>query len=291
MKIKRNANLGIISCVSDSLKPINEDCGRSFKGEFNAIAIADGVGSLAYAKEASEEITQNVIELLMMVDEESLDLCKIFRETQKKLHQKICIEQPNAPEKSFASTLIIAVEKADKFIVGYTGNGAILHARGNISDFPKEIYYLPWACTNYLNPHTEPYEGREALNKHFAYKSDLKFVEPTIIEISKDNIHFGDLLIVCTDGIHSMDHVDIAMDDNSKIWIEGKKSLHILGNDLRDFLSGNDLDENNLKLCLQNYLQKLKEIPEEMSDDCTVGIIISKKAVDYQLSKKIDGFD
>jgi two-component sensor histidine kinase len=63
---------------------------------------------------------------------------------------------------AFGTTVLCAVETIDHIVVGYLGNGAIIHIRGNFTTFPPS-QLLPWTAINYLNPHTISQGGKNTM--------------------------------------------------------------------------------------------------------------------------------
>ncbi len=268
----------------------NQDAVSYLEKGFNVIMVADGIGTSSFAKEGAKFVIDRMDILLQELDIEQVDFQELFIQVQKDMNNEIpkeeyYINREVSDERlSFGTTLIVAIETAKKFIIGYVGNGAIIHIRGNITEFSKETYYLPWVCTNYLNPHSEPTMGQEGLTKHFALGNEENQITPSVIEINKDNIDYGDLLVICTDGIYSADQNDIAKDEDGNIWMSVSKPLVFLIDDLRIFLESHDLHQKGLELTLNSYLGKLKET-HQMQDDCTLGVLMSGKAIEYQKSK------
>lgn len=271
----------IVTYISDTKKAENQDKGAYYSGIFNAVLVADGIGTSTNAKEGAEFIIERAETILKEQNVSEINLQGLFVQLQRDLQAMILEKYEEPSEKSFRTTLIIAIETEDKFIIGYLGNGAILHVRGNITTF-RDDYYIPWVCTNYLNPHTIPKEGKEALYGYFGFNKSEEKIRPTILEVHKDNKGFGDILIICTDGIYSNDQNGVAKDAEQNLWVEGTKSLELLLNELKIFLKSEDTHKESLDMLLASYLSKLKDIPNGMTDDCTMGIIISEQAIEYQ---------
>jgi len=278
----------LVAHASATKKVENQDYSIIFEGCFNAVIVADGIGSLSKAKEGAQEVVTRAEEILRASNVEDLDLKELFFVIHKDMQEMVLNKEENPEKNSYGTTLIIAIEYQDKFKVAYVGNGAILHMRGHITDFKKKVYYLPWACVNYLNPHTRPYKGRETLYKHFAYGAADTHVEPTIIEISKDVNGTGDILAICTDGIYSVDHMEVASDEDDTLWIEGTKTQQLLIHMTHDFLKEGCHHKIGLELALNHYLDNLKSIPNAMTDDCSLGLIITEQALKYQNQKDIE---
>jgi serine/threonine protein phosphatase PrpC len=269
--------------VTDTRKSTNQDHCFAIDGVVNAVLVADGIGSALYAANGSKKAVMIAQELLSNDESYVTNMKGLFWKIQDRLDQEIEeLGIESLKEGSFGTTLIVAIETEEKFVIGYVGNGAIFHLKGNITDFNENAYFLPWNYNNYLNPHTKPYEGKEALYKYFGYKNKSHTVTPTIIEVSKDLDGTGDIIMICTDGIYSQDHIEIEKDSKENLWIEGTKPLSLLLDEVKNYLKEDIYNEVELEQRMNIFLKKLKEIPDEMSDDCTLGILISEQVLRYQ---------
>lgn len=271
----------IIAAVKDTKKKVNQDHCTVIEDQVKAVIVADGIGSQEYAEEGSKEVVKIAEKLLRQSLSDNIDMSKLFSKIQEELNLYVSNNDIPAKQQTFGTTCIIAIELPDKFIVGYLGNGAIFHIRGNVTSFNKNRYYLPWVCLNYLNPHTEPLQGEEALYKYFGFNNTKQQITPSIIEIKKDNETYGDILIICTDGVYSYDNIEVTKDGDQSIWIEGTQSLELLINEVKTFLTTGDLHNEGAQKTLKKYLIKLREL-NLMSDDCSLGIICTEKALEYQ---------
>lgn len=274
-------------CIADTLsyKDENQDAVNSIKMDlFNALVLADGIGSTKHAKEASEAavycLTQNLQNVWNVVP---FNLKKIFRKTFDDFCSRIeTLHRIRiAGEKEFGTTLLCAVESDDAFRFAYTGNGAILHLKGEFISFRPQQYLLPWCYANLLVPHTLSENGQEALYKYYGYGAGPLQTDPTVLELSKDSNGSGDIIILCTDGILSNDQLAIGKDNSNKLWKEESTAIGMLLNALRKAIEENEeLTETILRKVIKEYLKELKA-HQLMTDDSSVGIIVSARAQDY----------
>ncbi len=282
----------IYSAVRGSKKKINQDYCLKLRNDganFNAIIVADGMGSSYNSHEASKFVVQKMHDYLMRLsDILDLDFKSIFTKISIELNARVGKETENEiPDNSYGTTLICTVENKEKIITAYLGNGGILHVKGNFTDFHPDIYHLPWCLVNYLNPHTVTENGKEALFRYFSYKGSKQQIEPTIVEFSKDLNEYGDIVVICTDGIFSNDQLMVGR-DNEQIWIEGRKSVALLLSILQEFFNKETIgDSAELEYTLEGYLKKLEESEGEMTDDCSLGVIITEQVFIHQ--KKLAG--
>lgn len=286
----------LVISLKDSVKLENRDHDCSSRNELlnaNMVAIADGVGSFTNAGDTSNHIISSVKDIFKKAEEEDeLDLQIIFEKAARSLDFFVNSKDEDSkqvPEKSYGTTCICAIETRNSFKLGYTGNGAILHLKGNFIDFPEDIYYLCWCLNNYLNPHTVPENGKEALYKYFSYGAQPAQYSPTIIELTKDKHESGDIIIVCSDGIYSSDHNKVGKDKNGVVWLKVNKVLLLLIHKLRSYIKEHeDYNSKTLEHTMQDFLKELKETPGAMDDDCSLGIIITEQALSYFKKRQRD---
>ena len=287
---------GQIAIASLANKPVNEDFCLKLTNEnagFNAVIIADGLGSNGYAANASQFVCNWMMNKLLQLDDVgSIDFLEFFPLLKHALIAHVEeFENENSLSleryQNFGTTLICAVETEEEFIFAYVGNGAILHIKGNFNEFsPARI--IPWNTVNYLSPHTIEQNGREALYKLVSPTDNFDEITPTIIKINKEK-NYGDIIFICTDGIFSQDQVRVGK-NTTGAWMKVENCLIEFYNSLNSYfvkepLNGfNDEDPNNGPIKLENYLQQfLKD--GEWDDDATLGLIISKEAIEYQNNK------
>jgi PPM family protein phosphatase len=279
----------ILACSTASLKEINEDSYcivLNEKAAFNAIIIADGLGSHKYSERASAFVTtylKKILEDLTQIDQ--LDFEDFFKATKLALLEDAKSNTEfNFPELSkglaLSTTLICVIETESKYTVAYVGNGSAWQIRGYFNQFGKSRY-LPWNSINLLNPHCVEDGGKSALYRYISI-DDAQFT-PDIISISKSQFSPGECLMIATDGIYSYDGVIIGKDDEGKIWVSGEETMELFYKKLSALLvkTAPNLSTEDLKLALDEYLQELKD-NKLMTDDCTIGIIIPDVVLRYQ---------
>ncbi len=275
-------NKSLIASAIGTKKSENQDAVCCSKRAVNVMMVADGIGSLPYAGEAAEEVVKIMEELILL--EPWLDFNTLYERTQMKLEEfaKNFGGSKWEENRSFGTTLITVIEEETQFRIGYLGNGAIIHIRSDFMLFETPPYIIPWSHSNYLNPHSIPVQGKESLTRYFALPNTLDKVRPTALTIEKDNIGEGDILVICTDGIYSQDQEGIAKDGNGELWREERKSLKLLYDCLRSFISEGNHTSEHLEMKLQEYLEELKVTPMEMDDDCSIAVIITDQALKAQ---------
>lgn len=265
----------------------NADCGA------RTVLVADGLGSHAYSKlgaqwaikgatewiNAAPTVTENVLR----------DAFVAARAEVNANAASFCSREGITVDKnqSFGTTLIVAAETQNTFIVGYVGNGAIWHIRGSFNEF-SQSRYLPWNALNYLNPHSvESAEGKEAVYRLISFSDDKSEAIPTIIEIAKDRI-YGDILMICTDGIHSSDQLEVGRYKDGSIWTKAEPTMLRFFAALNEFFcSSNAVTDEALHRALEHYTSQLRT-DGLLEDDASVGVIVTAAALEYQSNRNRD---
>lgn len=284
----------LLATASRSPKTVNQDSGAAFHHPYLPLACllaADGIGSFygaEYAASAAVQSLRRQIESLASCQHVARWLPSFFRKAKMELQESVSalsgLPADLNRNAAFGTTLIAAVDTPDEIIVAYTGNGAVWHIRGNFNTFPKS-QYLPWSALNYLNPHTVPEDGRNQLYKMIAIAGNGQEAEPSLIQIRKDNHLFGDILMICTDGISSFDQTPIGKDGADQVWISGELPLQLFYARLNQYFDEGSRRDAGLAACLDAYLVELQK-KNLMADDCTIAVLISGQAYSYQTARR-----
>ena len=275
----------LTACATRGLKPINQDACDS---TVNAVVVADGLGSFFKAEVASKfaaETLKAKLEGSAPAELESpLWYGKAFAEIQKELEASPLadlglIPESQPKEAAYGTTLLCAVAHPEALTIAYVGNGAILHLRGGFDEFPATVI-LPWNAVNYLNPHSIAQGGKNAMTRYIAAVSNGQQCTPTVLQLQQDIQGTGDILILCSDGIHAADQINIGRDSERNIWLSGDEGLVILYKVLAEFLKGPDRTSETLRFTLERYLDALVNA-QLITDDCTVAVLITPTALAY----------
>jgi len=273
----------LIATATITNKSENQDCkGEYESNDFNALFIADGLGSYKYAKLSSERVIDFFVNETKNHQEKILDVkfSEVYKQAKQKLidfANELTTEEEKHEENLFGTTLISVLETENKIKISYTGNGAIWHIRGNFNEFPAS-YLFPWSAVNILNPHTIPENGKEALFRLISINDDFSECIPSVIELEKDN-EYGDIIMICTDGIYSGDQLKAGKNDKGT-WVKYEPSMLKFFEYVSHYFKSNALyNKESIEQILKQYLEEIKPI---LDDDATIGIIIPKKTLNYQ---------
>jgi PPM family protein phosphatase len=301
--------MSIAAVQSISLKIANQDsckCILIHEPDTFAIMVADGIGSFPGSEKASSFVCVKASDLIAGIVDGNLTWRQLFLKIQNDLNKQYEKELPEAKpailEKKLeesnettakhtvsteiskiGTTFIAAFETEDTFKIAYAGNGAVFHLRANFNQFPPEVIHIPWSSMNYLNPHSNFVDGSEVLYKFIATDSNPADCVPTELIISKDNEFYGDILMICTDGIASNDQAIYATsNDPSGIayWVKKEKTMDIFYKYLQEFITSKEVNAETLEKVLKNLLCEY-QLQNLLEDDSTIGLIITDKALKY----------
>jgi serine/threonine protein phosphatase PrpC len=270
---------------------LNEDAATVFCGVGSTLptvavaAVADGLGSYSHAREAAKFVIDRIAVLSNELRLDSAEnLTDLFTRLRQDLrdHVRNSLGAPLLEEHSYGTTLLIAVETPTQLLAAYAGNGGIWHLRGNFDDSTGPTR-IPWCSVNYLRPHSVLVDGKERLYNLIDLSEKLDDLPPTVITVNKD-LRFGDIIVLCTDGIYSADQALHGIDPKGDLWIGAGAAMVSFYERLRSFFSCpcQDLD---LKRTMQEYLQDLKD-RRLLEDDATIGIIVTGAALAHQQKKR-----
>jgi hypothetical protein len=280
--------MGFNTCLTISGKPKNEDAVSVFSNEvcgFKGVIVSDGVGSMPGCNLASGFVVENLKQQLEKAEIWPIDFDGIFAQCQNELFKYANDIKSNfsdySPETHLGATVIIGIETSDCYLIAYLGNGSAWHIRGDFNNFNKACTYFPWNAVNVLNPHTvqSSVNNKEALFKLFFPAAELRHIRPSVIQIRKDGVPYGDLLIISTDGIFSEDQAELAK------W-KGKVCKFIdLPMDyffkyLELLISNKPFTEEKFHSCFNDYLKFLSE-NKMLDDDASIGILLSDEMIHY----------
>ena len=278
----------IFASATITNKSENQDSkGEIISNFLNAVLVADGLGSYKYAKQASNLVIESLSKQLENIENSSyLDFAKCFKTAKEKL-VKLEKEGEKDSENLYGTTVIVLVETEKTIKIGYVGNGAIWHIRGNFDEFPP-AYHFPWNAVNLLNPHSISENGKEALYRLISDNpNDWDECVPAEIEINKDSLQ-GDILMICTDGIYSEDQRNFGT-NNQGIWVKYENAMQKFFVHLKQFFEQNsEHTKEDLETALNLYLEDVKP---DLDDDATIGVLITEKTIDYQKNKRQQSID
>ncbi|WP_420126207.1 protein phosphatase 2C domain-containing protein [Longimicrobium sp.] len=246
------------------------------------VVVADGLGSYTQAGRAAREVAREAAAWLETETEHfgRGTLPRLFIHVHTELRKRLREEADGGePEPgAFGTTLLVGVDAGAELVAAYAGNGAVWHIRGNFDE--SLAAGVPWSAVNLLNPHTVLRGGREILYR-IVDAADPSPPVPAVVSVRKDP-EFGDILLLCTDGVYSADQVTHGTDAGGTVWISAEAPMVALFNALRELFDAWD-GEAGLPLhdALQACLGRLRAAGM-LEDDATVGVIVTADALRYR---------
>lgn len=178
----------------------------------------------------------------------------------------------------------IVMEDESKVLLAYLGNGSIYHFSGDLFDKPESYEDLNKVnrYINYLLPHVDK-DG--ALLKHISNCSTEEELGPSLLEVSLTGLH-GDVILMFTDGISSLEEDIIIADDQSRIWRNQSENVSSILDHWDVWMKTNyrNIDKEKLDKFLEDELAWLRE-NRKLDDDASIGLIMTKTVIDYYKMK------
>jgi len=283
----------LVAAATRSRKTVNQDAFAVVApghASLPAVVVADGLGSHYGAEAASDIAARTIAEAIRDTPSAAaLDLSSAFQAARCRIVRHVETLGDTLPPdldrtQAFGTTAVCAVDGPDRLTLGYVGNGGLFHLRGNFNGFPKS-QLLPWTALNYLNPHTVPEQGKNAMCKLVSPANGAASAMPTVLTVSKDVDLFGDIVVCVTDGVYSYDQTPMGRDSEHRTWISGERSVALLFAALGTFFAGPEHTMDALAGCLEEFLVAL-DAENLMSDDCTVGVLVTEQALRYQARRR-----
>lgn len=181
------------------------------------------------------------------------------------------------------TTFISAVNKnnSDKIQLEYLGNGGIIHLHGDFSTNVNSDE--PYRYGEIMIPHISP---SGALTKHISHNSKKLELTPSSIEINL-NYMKGDIIILYSDGISSLEDKVILKDNNNRFWRNENPAIQLILRELDSFLKSSHNHESFQEEVIkfnQEILEKLN-IENYLEDDASLGIIITESTLNHYNAK------
>jgi|GEM_PF-5327679 len=247
--------------ISFTTKNKNEDSYACFSTEkLDLLIIADGIGSLKYAAQTSNFITNFIIQKF----KQEQNLTKIINSINTELLEYA--NENNFDPNQMGSTIIIAQRTLNILNIYWLGNGALFIIK------PEQLLQTPYRpLVNIIAPDTI----HSSLSR---YLSPQKYLQPNFISLQ---FEITPLVIACSDGIFSEESAEMAKDKNNILWKLYPMPINSLADKILKAIKNDDL---NLKKILKEFQDEHKN---QITDDATIGVMITsdfiKKIKDFKL--------
>lgn len=242
------------------------------EGNNKSIVICDGIGEFEESGKAAEIVSNTVINECLNND----DL------------QNVIFESVNEIKKHgiTGGTTLLYLKQIDSSTVkiNYLGNGRILHLNGNFHENPLSENIFRFS--DLLLPDISPKTG--ALTKHISHHSGNNELILNEI-IIKVNNPYGDIFLLMSDGISSLEECFILKDAENRLWRNESNSINLVMNELHSFLENSKTDylfQEELIEFNAKILDKLK-IEGFLEDDASLGIVITMDVLSYYKKQRV----
>lgn len=184
------------------------------------------------------------------------------------------------------TTFISAINKnnSDRIQLEYLGNGGIVHLHGDFSTNVNSDE--PYRFGEIMIPHVSP---NGALTKHISHNSEKLELATSTMELNLNYIT-GDIILLFSDGISSLEDKVILKDNENRLWRNENIAIQLILKEMDSFLKENNkLD--SFQDCLIEFnkaiLEKLKT-ENYLEDDASLGFIITEKVLSHYKVKLND---
>lgn len=231
----------------------------------NSLIICDGIGEFADSGKVSKLVAE-----------------KFLANDKSEFHDLI-VTQLIKDKIIGGTTFISAINKygSNKIQLEYLGNGGIIHFHGDFSTNLNSEE--PYRYGELMIPHISP---NGALTKHISQNSGKIELASSTIELNL-NYTTGDLILLFSDGISSLEDKVILKDNENRFWRNENPAIQLILKELDLFLTSNfntDLFQDCLIEFNHTVLEKLK-IENYLEDDASLGIIITENVLNHYKEK------
>ncbi|RKQ42908.1 hypothetical protein BXY85_3525 [Roseivirga pacifica] len=233
------------------------------------IAICDGIGGI----DGSESIAKYIAEHIIPSEK------PYFPIYNSEIFQKI-----KQQDITGGTTLIHLEVLKNEACINYLGNGGIIHLQGDYQSkkYAENIYQY----TQLLNPHVSK---KGELVRYISKHSTPGTLQSSSIQVSLNN-PTGDIILLFSDGINSLEVNPIITDDDGRYWRNESDCIHFILNELDKHLKANcdsSIFQENLPQFIDNTLNNLNT-QNMIEDDASLGVLISDKVIQHYRSLKND---
>jgi hypothetical protein len=180
------------------------------------------------------------------------------------------------------TTFICATRSGESGLVklSYLGNGGIIRLQGNF--FHEIVSDIPYFYSNLLLPHVNS-DG--ALLRHISHDSGERELQLSEYEVNL-NSNTGDIIILFSDGIESIENQFIIQDDQQRYWRYESHLLQYILKALHEALLQTDMVEEETPFLNQLIKKILLDFRSKnlLDDDASIGIVITDAVFNHYKS-------
>lgn len=280
-----------LAVASKAAKDPNQDACGVYRGRhYSAIALADGLGSSFDAHIAAQLAVDAFLTGVQEYDQLIPHLgTPALRQLWTRVARAVAAQYTAHRERyrgypqALQTTLLTLVDLPDSYLLSYLGNGSILHVRGDVWRFWERRW--PWCVTDLMLGHSYlSASGKDTLYGVVAPSGLSAAVR--ILQVWKDPA-YGDILVLCSDGVSSSDHLRVGRDANNKLWSEVNPHVDaLLTHGLKTYFAQCTAPGDS-SAALTTTVQALLTA-HTFDDDATLGLLVAPAARAYYRTKHQD---
>lgn len=236
--------------------------------DYKSLVICDGIGEFNDSGKVADVVTN------LMIDKSYSSIEQVVLDNELKKLKDDGIKG--------GTTVIFCKEEKKGVYIEYLGNGGIIHLNGDYAVKTTENIPFQYCCL--MLPHVS-IDG--SLTRHISHHSTKNELIATKLNLNLNSIN-GDIILLYSDGINSLENNIILKDGNDRYWRNESSSIQFILEKLHSFLRNlNNRDEFHELLVAFNedVLIDLKN-NNFLEDDASLGIIITDAVLDYYKNSK-----
>ena len=230
--------------------------------DYSALVLCDGIGEFADSGKIAELVSE------LMIEKHYDSIKQIVHDNQLLELNKRVIG---------GTTVLFGKRLRDALHIEYLGNGGILHLNGDY--FLTGTERVPYEYSNLMLPHVS---STGALTRHISHHSLKNELIPCKLDLSLNSSE-GDIILMYTDGINSIEDNIILKDDNDRYWRHESTAVHYILEKLHEFLHVNCHEKELYEKLIDfnhSILYDLKD-KDLLDDDASLGIIITQEVFEF----------
>ncbi len=234
------------------------------------VILCDGIGEFIDSAKAAEITIEN-----LLLSEKKNEIKGLIDKSANDILNKNIVGGTTA-----IAAIVDTYESTPLLRLAYVGNGSIFHLHGNYYELPESYgaSNKPYRFSNILIPHVDK-DG--VLIRHISHHSTPAELIPSFIELSLSGPG-GDIILLFTDGISTLEEDIIVADDQQRIWRNQSDSVSIILKNLHEWLLSNNSEMTQFKMdsFIEGELMKLKDL-NKLEDDASMGLILTDSVLEH----------
>lgn len=232
--------------------------------DFKALILCDGIGEFSQSQIVSEKVSEVMIK-------------KAYTDIDQLVHDSEIIALKDKIDNGGTTIIFAILESYRKVRIQYLGNGGCIKLNGDFNQSNQGL--LPYKYNHLINPHIN---DSGALTRHLSKESGRQELVKSEVSTSLNSTN-GDIILLFTDGINSLEENVIIKDNEGRFWRHESSSIQIILEKLNIFLTNhkdNDDFQDELITFNEEVLKDLNDL-NLLEDDASLGIIITDEVLKH----------